>query len=450
MIAAMTSSSPDAGTRAIVWFTIAVLGLCFLVTEHTYDISRRDAYTVTEEEMEEQAGGGNTSRRIAFLCIAALGAACLVTPTRKEFPQPNLLAILLFALLGWCAISVLWSIDVSMTIRRLIVLGCCAVGALGLSRQLTLREMAFVGLVISTGSLVMGVAVELSLGTFRPWAGDYRFSGTLHPNTQGLYLATMCFSSFSLLRAGAKPRTLLLALFGAGFTFLVLTKSRTSTAGMLVGLAAIVTVGKGGALKWITGLLGTYSAAVAALILLLAGVDLATELRDMALMGREEQAESLTGRVPIWTELTPFALKRPFLGYGYDSFWTPEHIDIVSSTLQWGIREAHSGYFDAVLSIGLIGAMLGVACALTGLATAAASYLRTGAPGYGFAFAMLVFALINAFTESGMTMPFFGTFLIASGLFHLALDGGPEEERGTPTSQTCPGEIAFREPVAAY
>ena len=40
--------------------------------------------------------------------------------------------------------------------------------------------------------------------------------------------------------------------------------------------------------------------------------------------------KSLTGRMPIWTELMRYVDRRPLTGYGYESFWTAENIEDLS------------------------------------------------------------------------------------------------------------------------
>ncbi|HEX8949660.1 MAG TPA: O-antigen ligase family protein [Dissulfurispiraceae bacterium] len=65
------------------------------------------------------------------------------------------------------------------------------------------------------------------------------------------------------------------------------------------------------------------------------------------------RSETLTGRTDIWARLLPFFEKSPFLGYGFGSFWAPviqEHV--------FGLKEAHNGYLDVSLGLGVVGLFL--------------------------------------------------------------------------------------------
>ena len=169
---------------------------------------------------------------------------------------------------------------------------------------------------------------------------------------------------------------------------------------------------------------------------MLSGYDLEGELGRAALLGREEQAESLTGRLPIWNELAPFASERFVLGYGYDSFWTPPRIDHVSNELQWPIREAHSAYLDMILSVGIVGLLILLTAVAFALYRAAERYLRTDEPTYGFLFGLLLFGLVNSGTESIMQMPLCVPFLVCCGMTQLAL--APQTPVATRlTSENC-------------
>lgn len=65
-------------------------------------------------------------------------------------------------------------------------------------------------------------------------------------------------------------------------------------------------------------------------------------------LGREE---TLTGRTDIWAFLTPLAMHKPLLGYGYGGFWTEAIREKTSS-------HAHNGYLDIVLNTGFVGLFL--------------------------------------------------------------------------------------------
>src|SRR4029078_3008224 len=77
------------------------------------------------------------------------------------------------------------------------------------------------------------------LGMCGPWSSVYRFAGTVHPNTQGPNLAALCLAAFGLARAKERGRLALWALCGVALALLALTKSRTTTAAIVLALAAV-------------------------------------------------------------------------------------------------------------------------------------------------------------------------------------------------------------------
>jgi O-antigen ligase len=63
--------------------------------------------------------------------------------------------------------------------------------------------------------------------------------------------------------------------------------------------------------------------------------------------------ETLTGRTDIWARLLPFFEQHPIWGYGFGSFWTPMIQEDV-----FGLKEAHNGYLDVSLGLGVVGLLL--------------------------------------------------------------------------------------------
>jgi exopolysaccharide production protein ExoQ len=82
----------------------------------------------------------------------------------------------------------------------------------------------------------------------------------------------------------------------------------------------------------------------------------------IAMLGRRPD---LTTRVPMWKELLNM-VKNPIVGFGYESFWLGARRQIME--LHWGIgMQAHNGYLDMYLNLGLIGLFFVVCWILLGL-----------------------------------------------------------------------------------
>jgi len=67
----------------------------------------------------------------------------------------------------------------------------------------------------------------------------------------------------------------------------------------------------------------------------------------LQMLGRDA---TFTDRDQIWAELIPIVMQRPILGHGYGGFW------ILATRNQ--VTEAHNGYLDVMLVLGVAGAFL--------------------------------------------------------------------------------------------
>ena len=380
--------------------------------------------------------GQNATKGLALSLIGLLGLYLLIRRDGRPLHLTGPLAALMIFYLMWSAVSVLWSADPGMSGRRLAVLLFCVLGAAGFARQFSPRDLALMALAVTGGYLLIGVATEVTLGTFRPWAAGYRFAGTVHPNTQGMQLTIFCLASFCLARSAATHRVGLWTLFAVGVAFLLLTRSRTSCAATAIALATLWLVNASRRVQILT-LLGTgLLISATTLIGSLLGVDIQDSLVDSAMLGREDQSEALTGRIPIWTELGNYIAARPLTGYGYESFWTNKRIEAVSDELEWPLREAHSTFVDTLLSVGLVGMAAFLGAVLLGVRRAAAAYRETGDAGYALTFCLLIACLVDACLESGGTNANCITLLLGTGVMALFTREAVCSERSTALARS--------------
>jgi exopolysaccharide production protein ExoQ len=410
------SSSTD---RGWLWLAIALVGAVFFFAAHDLEVSRHEGFAPWSDADGTLESGRNVVKGLALGLIGALGVCLILRRDGRPLRLDGWLPTLMILYLAWSAASVLWSIDRGMSCRRLAVLMFCVLGAVGFARQFRPRDLLLMAIIISGAFLLAGVAAELLLGTFRPWSPGYRFGGTVHPNTQGAHLAVLCLGSVCLAQSTTHRKPWLWALFGVGLFFLLLTKSRTSCAALAIALAALWWLNTSGRTRTLAALTFAFLICAAALAGTLFGLDVDDELVKAAMLGRHEEAETLTGRIPIWNELLNYVRARPLEGYGYESFWTADHIEAVSDELQWPLREAHNAYIGSVLSVGLIGTAAFLAAVLLALRRAAAAYRQTGDPGFAFTVCLLLFGLVGACLEAGMMSPNFITLMAGSGALQL-------------------------------
>jgi exopolysaccharide production protein ExoQ len=418
----IVAEQPDCGggiNLRRVAIVAAVLCALFLLSDHDWLISRYEEFSETSDFMEQASAEGNILRKAAIFLLGAAGAIAVFWRGGYSLRIRGLMGVLVVAAVGWCLASWLWAIEPGIAARRLIASSCVAVAALATARWLNPRELAAVALTGATTFLVLGGLVEIALGTWQPWRGDYRFAGTLHPNAQGLSCAVLVMAAIELARQSHRWRIALFSLAAAGFIGLWLTKSRTPLAALVGGEVAFWFLTSPWKIKLISGVAAIWAICAALLII---GPTVAERAFDAAMLGRDdnEQVTSLTGRVPLWEELSGSIERRPLQGYGFNSFWTSDQIDEISESQSWAISVAHSTYLDLTLGIGLIGVGLWVAVVALGLFSAARRQASSPSIGFAFIGVLLMFGLLHGALESAFANPGFVPLLALAGLAMLA------------------------------
>ena len=416
----MTGPPTDVGPRRgfplgvlLAPVAAAVIAGAFAGANHLFDTSVREDYSLDESELSRSEAGGDTARRAGFLTLAGFGAAGLLFGAAGRVRAPllargggaGLTGCALAGLFGWWSASTLWSDNPALSARRIAVLGLFLLGAAGAAKALTGRRLAVAAVGAVSLHLAAGVAAELALGTFRPWSPGYRFAGTIHPNIQALQLAAGVCGCAALAGAGrATGRGGGWLLWGAVLLgFLILTKSRTATAGAVLAVGGAGLAASHAATKLLAGAAAAAGAAGLLIAVLLAGSDPGGDVRDAALMGRTEQQNTLSGRLPIWEALVPHIAERPWVGHGYGAFWTAARVDAVSTDVGWALSASHSAWFESAAEAGVVGVGLLAAVFLLGALRSArlvGSPRHAGDPLPFFALALTLLVAANAFTEA--------------------------------------------------
>ncbi|MGI8979945.1 MAG: O-antigen ligase family protein [Pirellulaceae bacterium] len=403
------------------WLTACLLGVLFFLTNHDVVVSRLPDYAHYDDSVISVAVGTNFIRRITFFLLAGLGIWFAFFSAHKPWKFNPWIALPILGYVAWCCGSVLWSAEPGMGLKRVITLVCFYLCALGIGRRFEMRDLCWLMFVIIAGYFAMGLGMELALGTFRPWQSGHRFAGTLHPNSQAAHLSMMCLAAFALAPRDAKRGKWLYAAVVIGLVFVALTRSRTNLAGALLALTMIGVLQSSLKSKLIAGYLAVLAGLTGIFLLMLAGKDPLTQLFEAAMLGRDDDVASLSGRSLIWPICWEFIDQRPWLGYGYGSFWTPLRIELFLEELQFSIFEAHNGYLELLLGTGIVGCVLYVASMVTSLVASAHGALQTQESSHSLLFGVMVFAFIYANSESGMMGINLVTLLMTSQMLNLAL-----------------------------
>ena len=434
MIPLASDSSPVVfPPRRLLLLAALLLGAFFFVDCHSLAAQSLDA-DEAEEALANAVGSGSAPRRVAYLVVAGIGIVLAIGHSQYSLRRPRPMAIVLSGYLALVAASILWSTDAAMTARRVLAFSCFAVGAWGLSRRLSLRDLAVVCLVVTAALLVLAVGAEFLHGTFRPWAADFRFTGTTHPNQTAMYCAGLCLTAACLADVPGSPRRLLAGLFVAGLILLLLTRSRTGTAAFGVAFAVLWILKSVREKRLLVPVAALTLLTAGALVASCCGVDLAKQLPNAIMLGRGNETEDpLNGRSELWEELVHAIQQRPLLGYGYGSFWNASRVEDFSAEFHWGINGAHSAVLETALAVGWLGLAMVAILIVLGLGQALADYWRDPSAASAFLFVLLLYGLVHGMAESCFGLV---PFLILCGLVRLAFP--PQEVNGVPEASGVP------------
>jgi exopolysaccharide production protein ExoQ len=354
---------------------------------------------------------GHIARRIALIALGGVGLITLARCWRRVTPTGILLLLLFFLFGFWATLSIAWSVAPALTVRRLSVIWLIAGGALCFGVRLSVRDFPRLTFFVCGATLLLSVIAELALSTFHPFQEGYRFAGVLHPVPQGWNCGLLVISAFDLFRNEKRGRFVYLVIFFLAFIFLLFTGSRMPMAGTLVALwvYCLLTMSFGTILAYLG------SALFIAWIGYFVAGDFFIQHSDYFInLGRGEAGmegmRTLTGRTDLWRECLRYAVDRPLIGYGYETFLTPRFFLQISKAIDWVPLSAHSGYIQVFLGLGLVGVSLLLAVLFTVLKRSFLFAQRS--KDYVFFITVLLWYSWNLMLESLiLTDPVFPAFL---------------------------------------
>jgi O-antigen ligase len=123
---------------------------------------------------------------------------------------------------------------------------------------------------------------------------------------------------------------------------------------------------------------------------------------------------TLTGRIPLWHELMYYVAQKPWLGFGYGTFWVDGSPNILrlNEIVTWNPPNSHNAYLELVLNLGLVGAVIGTIFMLSVIVRA---YRLARNDGPAWTIYAAVFGI--AFAATNMV----DTMLLKSGDFYCFL-----------------------------
>ena len=347
-------------------------------------------------------GEGNALRQVVYLAL--LAGSFLAARNRPADKAPLAVPLSLKYLLLWCWLSLIWSIEPSIAVRRL-VLTCVVIWTVFLivDRLRFDRTVAVLQWVTSAFLLANFAAVLLA-----PDVGIHQMADPFDPGLVGDWRGVLVQKNFA--GAVCAIAVLLFVLGGQGvnplwrwlmvvgnLVFLWGTSSKTSMAILGVSLVA----------GWMflrhdpryRGFAILALAAIATTIAVLVQIYWAE------ITAPFDNQDALTGRVQIWPALFAYAQDHWLFGAGYGSFW---NVGDDSPIFRYGkgwvteLGNAHSGYMDVLVQLGVIGLALTVAALLVIPLLSVIASPRVGGRRGALLVALLVFCAGHNGTETSL------------------------------------------------
>ncbi len=281
---------------------------------------------------------------------------CLALARWRDVADGLAMQRLLLVLLGLALVSAIWSVNPEVTLRRSIALAGSSLFGVYLAvvydhiKLLRLLARAFA--IVIVASLVFAfVQPEIATSSVLhdgEWRGVF-----VNKNALGQMMLLSCLVRSILIVA---DRRIVRHLPWLALSIALLLLSGAKTA-LIVGLALFATalfVRKFRVDRrsfsfafWLTAVLG-------ALALMIAGPSFTLIL---TLLGKDP---TLTGRTEIWSLVWNAVQPRLWIGYGYGAFWSnPDGpAGEIWDVLNWHVPNAHSGFLELWLGLGLVGVML--------------------------------------------------------------------------------------------
>jgi O-antigen ligase len=292
---------------------------------------------------------GNLSFQIPSAAMFVISALLLFRDREKAL---ELLAgnKLLLLFLGITLASMLWAQDPDTAFRRSVALIGTSLFGFYLATRYSNRQLIEIVAVASTITVVQTILVSVlipSVGVHADAAHAGSWRGVLgHKNDVGRIMVLSALLAFVAWRDKIGHwflgwPTLVLAIF-----VVLMTTSKTS---LLVLLALMVSIPMFRALRrsnipvWLR-------VGVLVLLAIAPVVFLGLNFYEagLELMGRNA---TLTGRTDIWEKAIEIGVTRPWLGFGYRSFW------ISNGAFTWFMPgHGHNSYLDLWLETGIVGA----------------------------------------------------------------------------------------------
>jgi exopolysaccharide production protein ExoQ len=340
--------------------------------------------------------------RLFVLPSLPLAAAVLLLRAREIVDVFLRLPFLsLFLVLMWA--SVAWSLDPAVSLRRASLVTAYTVIAVWLviayEPAALLRRLAWLFLAILLLSVVFAVAVPHL--AWQPLEGRLLLRGVYaHKNQLGLHLGGTAMLMATAWQFRLIPRWA--AGLGLALCLALAWPTGSATTFLILGILAVIRIILAIAVLPARQAAALAAFAIAAAVFLMLAMILAAETV-VAALGRDL---TLTGRVPLWQFAWLQIAAEPWRGYGFAVFFDIDWVEVyIMETLGWPSPNAHNGFLELWLGVGVGGPVLLIMSLCLGLFRALARLRRRVDPGAVFAVYVILTYLLRNIVESDLATP---------------------------------------------
>ena len=291
--------------------------------------------------------------RLILLPLYAVMGWLIITHPRG-FARVVWRAKLPLALVGLAVLSVIWSVDPGLTLRRALSLLAPTTFGLVLSLRFSTSELLRLLAVALGMAAVLSVVVALVLPRETISLVDYgnAWRGVFEDKNNFGRSMALAVAVFALMAMDWGQHRWMAWLGAAGTLWLVFLARSMGSLVTAVALLALIPLFRSLRLRFTTAV------AVCTVSILLAGAFISVIAANtepiFTLLGRDS---TLTGRTDIWQAVLASIGERPWLGYGYNAFWHPSDGPSASvlSLVGWETPNSHNGLLDLWLELGFAG-----------------------------------------------------------------------------------------------
>gem|GEM_PF-4295029 len=350
-----------------------------------------------------QRQSGDPLKRIGYVILVGAAFAAFRTKPRalgKTYPGVRLAAIVT---VGWIAGSAIWgemsTASTKDLIAALILWASCGV----LVCRLGMYAIRVSSIIYTGSTILIGIVCEVMLSTWHPFSAEYRFSGTVYPNVQGVFCAIFIICMLSMRAMSRVTKSLQIGACVTATALLLLTQSRDSVLSLVVAYLVLCLR------RWpavprrkIAAILVVFILATSVAAFLGQTTVGLHKLVRVVTLDRDTVAGLTIGgtREEIWRACMPFLMRKPFFGYGYGSFWSDERIEDISDKVGFLALHAHNGYLDTALNTGLIGCICLTALLVIALNRCVRETRNVRKSDAEFSIAIIVFFLVHLLFEN--------------------------------------------------